>query len=67
LLFSNVKTELLFFLILTLFPHSVSHFGNDILTQDGTIDRKKLGTIVFNDEKKRWKEYDSFLRILTPF
>lgn len=27
-------------------------FGRDILAEDGTIDRKKLGTIVFADQKK---------------
>ncbi|KAF7778952.1 hypothetical protein Agabi119p4_3297 [Agaricus bisporus var. burnettii] len=28
-------------------------FGQDILLPDGTLDRKKLGSIVFNDEEKR--------------
>lgn len=27
-------------------------FGNEILTEDGTIDRKELGAIVFKDNKK---------------
>ncbi|KAG5642929.1 hypothetical protein DXG03_001880 [Asterophora parasitica] len=33
----------------------VKEFGDDILLPDGTLDRKKLGTIVFNDEAKRKK------------
>lgn len=33
----------------------VSYFGSDILRDDGTLDRKKLGTIIFNDEVKRKK------------
>ena len=31
----------------------VSAFGEEILLPDGVIDRKKLGTIVFDDEEKR--------------
>ncbi len=31
----------------------VEHFGNDILTADGSIDRRKLGEIVFQDPVKR--------------
>ncbi len=31
----------------------VEHFGKDILTADGCIDRRKLGEIVFHDEKER--------------
>lgn len=31
----------------------VEHFGDNILLDDGRIDRKKLGAIVFHDEKKR--------------
>lgn len=31
----------------------VSYFGPDILDKDGIIDRKKLGSIVFNDKEKR--------------
>ena len=31
----------------------VDYFGNDILSADGTLDRKKLGTIVFNSSAKR--------------
>lgn len=30
----------------------VSYFGREILDKDGIIDRKKLGTIVFNDSHK---------------
>lgn len=33
----------------------VAYFGSDILLPDNTIDRKKLGEIVFNDEQKRNK------------
>lgn len=31
----------------------VETFGEDILQKDRTLDRKKLGAIVFNDEEKR--------------
>jgi len=31
----------------------VTEFGKDILTDDGELDRKKLGAIVFADEEKR--------------
>lgn len=31
----------------------VRHFGVEILHEDGTIDRKKLGAIIFNDEDER--------------
>ncbi|HEX7066143.1 MAG TPA: dephospho-CoA kinase [Bacillales bacterium] len=31
----------------------VAHFGKDILHGDGTLDRKKLGAIIFNDERER--------------
>jgi dephospho-CoA kinase len=31
----------------------VQAFGNDILNPDGTIDRKKLGRIVFSDSERR--------------
>jgi dephospho-CoA kinase len=31
----------------------VKAFGEDVLQQDGTLDRIKLGSIVFNDELKR--------------
>lgn len=31
----------------------VDYFGADILLQDGTLDRKKLGSIVFSDHQKR--------------
>jgi len=33
----------------------VKTFGDDILLSDGSLDRKKLGDIVFNDEEKRKK------------
>ncbi|KAF8065334.1 dephospho-CoA kinase-domain-containing protein [Lyophyllum atratum] len=33
----------------------VKEFGSEILLPDGTLDRKKLGTVVFNDEEKRKK------------
>ncbi|RDB22987.1 Dephospho-CoA kinase [Hypsizygus marmoreus] len=33
----------------------VSYFGPDVLLPDGTLDRKKLGSIVFNNEEKRKK------------
>lgn len=33
----------------------ISHFGDNILLQDGTLDRAKLRQIVFNDEnQKQW-------------
>lgn len=31
----------------------IAHFGKQILQQDGSIDRKKLGEIVFNNPKER--------------
>lgn len=31
----------------------IEHFGKGILLSDGTVDRRKLGQIVFNDAKKR--------------
>jgi dephospho-CoA kinase len=33
----------------------VAYFGREILASDGTLDRPKLGEIVFNDETKRRK------------
>lgn len=30
----------------------IDHFGNQILKEDRTLDRQKLGSIVFNDEEK---------------
>lgn len=33
----------------------VNHFGKDILFPDGTLDRKKLGSIVFENEAERLK------------
>lgn len=35
------------------FMQIVEAFGNDVLTETGDIDRVKLGSIVFHDEKKR--------------
>lgn len=35
------------------FNDVVEAFGKDILTDDGVIDRKKLGEVVFNDDEKR--------------
>jgi dephospho-CoA kinase len=31
----------------------IEEFGNDVLLPDGTLNRKQLGTIVFEDEQKR--------------
>jgi dephospho-CoA kinase len=31
----------------------VSHFGNDILTEQGELNRQKLGEIIFRNEEKR--------------
>jgi dephospho-CoA kinase len=31
----------------------VRHFGTPILAEDGTINRQKLGSIIFNDDEKR--------------
>lgn len=33
----------------------VRHFGRDILLEDGQLDRKKLGEVVFSDEAERQK------------
>jgi dephospho-CoA kinase len=33
----------------------VAEFGEEILLPDGSLDRKKLGSVIFNDEKKRRK------------
>ena len=33
----------------------LTHFGNDVLNADQTIDRAKLGALVFNDEAQRQK------------
>lgn len=33
----------------------VNYFGKDVLQMDGSLDRNKLGRIVFNDEAKRLK------------
>jgi len=37
----------------------VDYFGKEVLQADGTLDRKKLGGIVFNDPEKR-KKLESF-------
>jgi dephospho-CoA kinase len=37
----------------TAYEQIVEVFGTEILTVDGTLDRKKLGSIVFSDEHKR--------------
>lgn len=31
----------------------VRHFGNDVLLPDGALDRRKVGAVIFADEKKR--------------
>lgn len=41
----------------------VEVFGEDILTTDGTLDRKRLGTLIFADQSKR----DLLNHILHPF
>ena len=33
----------------------ISAFGDRILKPDGSLDRKKLGRIIFSDEQMRWK------------
>lgn len=33
----------------------VSYFGKEVLLEDGTLNRAKLGSIIFNDEEKRLK------------
>jgi dephospho-CoA kinase len=33
----------------------VAHFGSEVLLPDGTLDRKKVGAIIFNNEVKRKK------------
>ncbi|MEB1807755.1 MAG: dephospho-CoA kinase [Bacillaceae bacterium] len=35
------------------FKQIVSHFGTQVLNEEGTIARKRLGEIIFNDEKER--------------
>lgn len=37
----------------TAYNDIVRYFGEDILNQEGNIDREKLGSIVFHDEEKR--------------
>ena len=41
----------------------VSEFGHDVLQADGTLDREKLGAVIFNDDAKRQK----INSILHPF
>jgi dephospho-CoA kinase len=41
----------------------VDVFGHDILTTDGTLDRKRLGTLIFSDQSKR----EQLNHILHPF
>jgi dephospho-CoA kinase len=38
----------------------VDHFGEDVLLEDKTVDRRKLAEIVFQDEEKR-KKLESFI------
>jgi len=33
----------------------VSAFGDTVLNEDGTLDRKRLGNMIFSDDKMRWK------------
>ncbi|HHY21946.1 MAG TPA: dephospho-CoA kinase, partial [Bacilli bacterium] len=35
------------------FEKIIAYFGKEILNDDGTLHRKKLGAIIFNDETKR--------------
>lgn len=35
------------------YQNIINHFGKEILTEDGTINRERLGSIVFHDEKQR--------------
>jgi dephospho-CoA kinase len=44
----------------TAYNDIVRYFGEDILDQDGNINREKLGSIVFHDEEKR-KALNSFV------
>ncbi|WP_409289725.1 dephospho-CoA kinase [Peribacillus sp. SCS-37] len=37
------------------FEQIVEHFGPDILADNGTIDRPRLGAVIFNDEGERLK------------
>jgi dephospho-CoA kinase len=36
-------------------PQIVKFFGPEILLADGTLDRKKLGSIIFNDVRRKKK------------
>ena len=37
------------------YDHIVNHFGKDILLEDGSINRAKLGEIIFNNKEERMK------------
>lgn len=37
----------------TAFEKIKAHFGDEVIAGDGTLDRKRLGNIVFNDDQKR--------------
>ncbi len=37
------------------YNHIVNHFGKNILLKDGSIDRAKLGEIIFNNKEERMK------------
>ena len=37
------------------YHHIVNHFGKNILLKDGSIDRAKLGEIIFNNKEERMK------------
>lgn len=39
----------------------IEHFGEDYLLPDGTLDRKRLGALIFSDREKR-KELDALLK-----
>lgn len=43
----------------------VDFFGNYVLDKDGTIDRQKLGDLVFGDNNK--SNLDALNRIVHPF
>lgn len=40
----------------------VAHFGEEILLSNGKLNRKKLGSIIFEDEKKRTIKYHTVKR-----
>ncbi len=45
------------------FNSIINYFGKHILAEDGTLDRKKLSKIIFNNKKKR-KKLESFIHPL---